>query len=408
MDVDVAEVGARAAVNLAGVEVEEVGRGDILSQVGYFETTYMIDGRLHMLPDASVPLKNRDRVHLHLGPREVLARVVLLETEELGPGQAQLVQFRLEELGVAARGDRFVVRRYSPVTTLGGGIVLDPRPVKHRRFREDVNRALQDLEQDDPTQVLKARLKAAGLRPPTDRGLASEMGVAVEEVRERLRDLVSGEKAVEYAHSGGAYFAHIEAWQDLCDRIEVALETYHTQNPLRVGVQRRELEQLVTGNPDSRFYERGVEFLLESDLLKAEGPLVSLANYRIQLSAEQEAVREKILAQLKEGFTTPVDLNELPGAVGDRPEVVQNVVAALQAMGDLVRLEETLLFHPDVLQEVEGRLVDFLKANRDIEVSAFRDLVDTTRKYAVPLLNYFDGRGVTVRQGDVRVLKDGG
>ena len=103
-----------------------------------------------------------------------------------------------------------------------------------------------------------------------------------------------------------------------------------------------------------------------------------------------------------------MDLNELPGAVGDKPEVVQNVVAALQAMGDLVRLEETLLFHPDVLQEVEGRLVDFLKANGEIEVSAFRDLVDTTRKYAVPLLNYFDGRGVTVRQGDVRVLKGGG
>lgn len=406
--VDVAEVGARAAVNLAGVEVEEVGRGDILSQVGYFETTYMIDGRLHMLPDASVPLKNRDRVHLHLGPREVLARVVLLENEELGPGQAQLVQFRLEEPGVAARGDRFVVRRYSPVTTLGGGMVLNPRPVKHRRFREDVNQALRDLEQDDPTRVLEARLKAAGLRPPTDQDLASEMGVAVEEVRERLRDLVSGEKAVEYAHSGGTYFAHIEAWQDLRDRIEIALKTYHAQNPLRVGVQRRELEQLVTGHPDSRFYERGVESLLESDLLKAEGPLVSLVNHRIQLSAEQEAVREKILARLKEGFTTPVDLNELPGAVGDKPEVVQNVVAALQAMGDLVRLEETLLFHPDVLQEVEGRLVDFLKANGEIEVSAFRDLVDTTRKYAVPLLNYFDGRGVTVRQGDVRVLKDGG
>ena len=196
-DVDQAVAGARVAMNVAGVDVSDISRGDLLVQPDHFETTYMIDARLRVLAEA-MPLKNRARVHLHLGPRDVLARVVTLEEDEIPPGGSGLVQLRLEAPGVAARGDRFVVRRYSPVVTLGGGVVLDTRPAKHKRLRQDVIAAVHELETDDPAQVLLHYLKRAGRKMSTPPELALELGVSVDTVKGHLDTLIEAE-------TGGAY-----------------------------------------------------------------------------------------------------------------------------------------------------------------------------------------------------------
>ncbi len=404
-DVETAEVGARAAVNLAGVEVEEVERGDLLAQPDYFSSTYMIDARLQLLSDAPASVKNRSRVRLHLGPREVLARVVLLEGEELPPGGSQLVQFRLESPGVAARGDRYVIRRYSPVHTLGGGTVLDPLPAKHRWLREDVLQILRDLEAGDPARVLEIRLKTVGLRPRSLQGLASDLGMAAGRVEGWVEELVDGGRVVSFSHSGRALYVHTEPWEGLVSGIEGALQSFHEAHPLRPGMPRDELRLQVAGAPSPELFEHGLACLLEAGKLKAEGAALSLTDHRIRMTPEQERVRQGIQVSLREGGAAPPDLQELPPRVEGDPQTVRDVAAAMQAMGELVRLEETLLFDPDVLSNVEQALVDYLGANGEIGVSAFRDLAGTTRKYAVPLLNYFDGRGVTVRAGDVRVLK---
>ena len=404
-DVEAAGVGARAAVNLSGVEVEEIERGDFLAQPGYFSATYMIDARLRLLPDAPVALENRARVHLHLGPGEVLARVILLEAEELLPGESQLVQFRLEAPGVAARGDRFVIRRYSPVHTLGGGIVLDAQPTKHRRFRDEVLQVLRDLEQDDPTRVLETRLKAAGFRLCSVQNLAAEMGISTAELKERLRPILKAGRAIGFGQTGRDYYLHVDCWQDLLGRIQDALAAFHKANPLRPGIPRNELRLQVAGKPPAEAYSQGVDHLLERGVLALGDSLLRLADHTIRLTPEQERVRDEVLDALRKGGATPPDLQELPAKVGEAPETVRAVVAAMQAMGNLARLDDALLFHPEALAEVEGKLTAYLKANGKIEVSAFRDLVGTTRKYAVPLLNHFDNRGVTVRERDVRVLR---
>ena len=404
-DVAEAEVGARAAINLSGVEVEEIERGDFLAQPGYFSATYMIDARLRLLSDAPAALENRTRLHLHLGSGEVLARVILLEAEELLPGESQLVQFRLEAPGVAARGDRFVIRRYSPVHTLGGGIVLDAQPAKHRRFRKETLQVLRDLEQDDPTRVLETRLRAAGLRPRSVQDLAAEMGISAAGLEERLRPILDAGKAVGFGQAGRDYYLHVDCWQDLLGRIQDALAAFHKTNPLRPGIPRNELRLQVAGRPPAEAYAQGVDHLLERGVLASDDSFLRLADHTIRLTPEQERVRDEVLDALRKGGATPPDLQELPAKVGEAPETVRAVVAAMQAMGNLARLDDALLFHPEALGEVEGKLTAYLKANGKIEVSAFRDLAGTTRKYAVPLLNYFDNRGVTAREGDVRVLR---
>ena len=403
-DVDVARVGARAAINISGVEVDEVSRGDLLVQTGYFETTYMIDARLHMLPDAPAHVTNRTRVHLLMGPREVLARVVLLEGETLLPGESQLVQLRLEEPGVAARGDRFVIRRYSPVQTLGGGVVLDPQPVKHRRFRDDVNDALRDLEQDDPTQVLLTRLKAARLQPRTALQLASEMAVSASEIESQIVVLVNSGDVISYVQAGKAMYVHAMCWRELLDGIGDAMGVFHEAHPLRPGARREELRALVKGEPSDDLFAHGVEHLVHADILKSDNALIGLRDYKIALTPEQEEIRDAIARVLKDGGTTPEDLKTLPDAIQVNAKSVRDVVSAMQAMGGLVRLDDTLLFHPEVMEDVTRQLVDYLKENGEIDVSTFRSLIGTTRKFAVPLLNYFDTQGITIRQGDVRVL----
>ncbi len=402
--VETALVGHRAAINLADVEVDQVARGDLLAQQGYFSSTYMLDARLRLLKDAPASVKNRTRVHLHLGPRDVLARVVLLEADELHPGESQLVQFRLEGRGVAARGDRFVIRRYSPVQTLGGGVVLDAQPVKHRRFREDTLERLRGSEVEDPTRVLGLRLKAAGFRAHSARDLAAALGLSLSETNDRLQGLLDEGDAFGFRRAGVAVYVHTDSWQSLLTRITEALSTYHKANPLRAGVSHNELRPRVEGKPPAGFFEHAIDHLLSEKVLASVGPLLRLAEHRIRFSGDQGRIREEILDLLRAARAAPPDLNEIGVHLAQDAAEVHAVAAAMQAMGEIVRLDENLVFLPRTLEEIEQGLDGYLQRNREMSVSAFRDLVGTTRKYAVPLLNYFDNKGVTVRKGDVRVL----
>ena len=403
-DVEVARVGARAAINLSGVVVDEVSRGDLLAQPGYFETAYMIDARLHMLPDAPAEVANRARVHLLMGPREVLARVILLEGEKLSPGDSQFVQLRLEEPGVAARGDRFVIRRYSPVQTLGGGVVLDPRPVKHRRFRTAVVEMLRELERDDPTRVLLTRVQAARWQPRTALQLAAEMALSASEIEDRLGACVDSGDAIRYVQAGKTRYVHATCWRDLQEGICDAMRVFHEAHPLRPGARRDELRAWVKGDPDGDLFARGVEHLIHTGALKSDHAMIGLRDHEIALTPEQEALRDDIARLLRSGGAMPEDLRGLPEAVHASAKAVREVVTAMQSLGQVVRLDDTLLFHPEVIEEVARQLVDYLKKNAEIDVSTFRNLIATTRKFAVPLLNYFDTQGITIRQGDARVL----
>ena len=274
--------------------------------------------------------------------------------------------------------------------TLGGGVVLDSKPVKHRRFRDEVNDALRDLEQDDPTQVLLTRLKAARLQPRTALQLASEMAVSASEVESQLIALVDSGDVISYIQAGKAMYVHAMRWRELLDGIGDAMRVFHEAHRLRPGARREELRALVKGEPSDDLFAHGVEYLVHTGILRSESALIGLRDYKIVLTPEQEAMRDAIARMLKDGGTTPEDLKTLPDAIQANARSVRDVVSAMQAMGDLVRLDDTLLFHPKVIEDVTRQLVDYLKENGEIDVSTFRSLIGTTRKFAVPLLNYFD------------------
>ena len=401
-DVETAHVGARAAVNVTGVEVEDVARGDLLCEPGYFDTTYMIDVRLFALPDSPVPIKNRSRVHLHLGPRDVLARVVLLESDELAPGGSELAQLRLEEPGIAAKGDRFVIRRFSPVVTVGGGIVLDADPRKHTRLKADVIESLKFLEHDDPAEVLDARLRSVGWASVSSAQIASDLAVSEDEAKQVVTSLKERGGVHVFPSGGGDRFVHQGVFDSLKQATLGATSSYHSEHPLSGGLRRRELKDRIGKYSEDAVYRAAVDELIREGLLVGEGAVLRRADHRIELSGSQAEVRDQILADLVGGGAAPPDLAELTSKHAGSP--VGDIVEAMRTVGDLVRLDDGLLFAPQVLADVESKMVSFLKDRGEMGVGDFRDLVGTTRKYAVPLLNYFDGLGVTERQGDVRVL----
>jgi selenocysteine-specific elongation factor len=203
--------------------------------------------------------------------------------------------------------------------------------------------------------------------------------------------------------AGKSGFVHSGVRSSLMDKIRGTLEAYHAEEPLRSGIRRNELLGRLRLPVPAHFYEETLDDMLKEGDLKAEGPFLSVSGHAIRMSDEQEALRKQISRLLEEGGAAPPDLQELPEKVGAEADAVRQVVDAMQAMGDVVRVESLLVFHPGVLAGVEQRVAEYLTNEADLAVSAFRDLVGTTRKYAVPLLNYLDNSGVTERQGDVRV-----
>ncbi|MGA1196254.1 MAG: SelB C-terminal domain-containing protein, partial [Candidatus Latescibacterota bacterium] len=234
--------------------------------------------------------------------------------------------------------------------------------------------------------------------------LAAEMGIADADIEVRLKSLVEKGDVVAFVVSGKDYYAHQTCWERLKKNIEAGLTKYHEANSLKQGARREELRALVDGRASRDFFDYGVGYLIETGVIHSTDSLLSLSTHTISLSADQAHIRDMILPLLQAGGTSPTDLKALPEALGKDAKVVQDVVAAMQGMGDLVRMDDTLLFHLDVIAGVEEKLLTYFQSQTEIDVATFRDLVGTTRKYAVPMLNYFDTKGTTIRQGDVRVL----
>ena len=404
-EVEAVQAGDRAAVNLPGVSTEQVERGDWLAAPDYFKPTYMVDARLSLLSSCPRELVQRTRVRLHIGTREAMARVVLLEGEALEPGGEMLVQLHMETPVVAVWGDRFVIRRYSPALTIGGGRVLEPHPRKHRRGDREAVAYLEELDGTDAEAAVEVKLRHLGETLKADRELAGELGLDLERVTFLLEQLAEDGKVALIRVDQALCAIHAETEAVLGKRVEAALEQFHAENPLKTGLRREELRALSLRHAAPALFDHLLQTLERQGRLGVDGAMMHLAGHRIQFSAAEEEQRDKIEVALKQG-----ELSDMPGVdelarlagVGQRQ--VESILRALQTLGAVVPLEGGLWLHAETLAAVQDKLRGYLAAEGQITVAAFRDLIQGNRKYALALLTYFDSSGVTQRQGDVRVL----
>lgn len=402
---DIAVPGSRTAVNVSGINVDQIVRGDVLAHPGDYQPTRRMDVRFRLLPDASQSIKHNIEVKFFVGAAEVIARLRLLGAEVLQPGDAGWLQLELREPVVVVRGDHYILRRPSPAETLGGGTVVDPHPRgRHRRFTKSVLSRLEALAQGTPAEVVMESLLALGAAPLRDVvARASLPQAATEQAISDLRDdgLLIGLEDTQGNLSADSdrLVAAKGYWQQLASRVLQAVENYHHTYPLRRGMPREELKSRLKITP--RLFNAAIEKLSIERRLEEHGPLVVLPGHEIGFNQLQEASVKALLERFKSARFTPPTIKETRGEVG---EEVYNALVELQV---LVPVSPEVVFRHEDYEHMLAEVRRLLEKNETITAAEVRDHFDTSRRYALAFLEYLDKVGVTVRVEDTRRLKNG-
>ncbi|MFQ5600178.1 MAG: selenocysteine-specific translation elongation factor [Candidatus Krumholzibacteriia bacterium] len=393
--------GERVALNLHGFKQEDVERGMQVATPGMLRPSYMLDARVFLLSSFDRPLRNRTRVRVHHGAAEVLGRVVLLDRQELEPGQSAPAQLRLEKPLACDRGDRIVLRFYSPMRTLGGAQVLDPAPAKHKRFREDVLTEMQLKDSGGPRDLLQDALRRAGVEGRRAAALREVRVVAEAALGDVLDELLRDALAVRI----GDVFYDADAVARLGTDVRRLAAEYQRADPLAWGIGRAELQERLGHRGSRAHFGDLLEHLSRSSSEAASIHLrphaVRVGSAQRELAAADRDALEKIEARLREAGAAPPTASELQKEyrVGNR---FAAFVSVLEERGSVVKVTESLLYHRRVLEEIDAKLRAFLRSRDVMRMADFKEMTGLSRKYAVPLLEYFDRQGVTARDGDVR------
>ncbi len=395
--------GLRTAVNLQGVEKAAIRRGDILATKGSLRPSYMVDVKLDLLSSAPRKLKNRARVRFHTGTSEIMARVILLDRDELEQGDSCFAQIRLDEPTAVLKNDRYVLRSYSPVRTIGGGEVINALPGrKKKRFSETVLLEMNTLHTGEVSALIELFVSSGrfqGLDPAELPFLTNNNKKKLDEV---LKKLMSQKRLAQYDKERGTLI-HADLLKKAREEILNTLSQYHKDYPLKVGLIKEELRTRTAGSKNPKLFSHLISQLTQEDFIVQEKELVRLKDHQVTLAQDQEETRKKLEEMYaKSGLQPPYVKewkDEFPGDTG------REVLDVMTKEGILIKVSEGLYFHRRAIGELEGRLVDFLKKNREITTPQFKDMTGTSRKYAIPLIEYFDRAQVTVRVGDSRVLR---
>ena len=396
-----AQAGQRTAVNLQGVERAAVERGDVIAPPAALVPTLLADATLELLADAPRPLKARDRVRFHVGTHEVMARVLLVDRQEVVPGDVTYGRFRLEAPVCALPGDRYVIRSYSPIVTIGGGTVLDVAPPRFKRKSSALADHLRVLETGSPAKVVEEHLRQAGAAGLRAADLRARTPFGPERLRTLLEEL---QKAEAVTAVDREWYVHREASDRLRSQTLALLEDFHSQNPLRGGISREELRSRA-GHAQEKVFGQLLAVLESEDVVRSERDQVRLTSHAIRLTPEQQRVVEGLESMFRAAGAAPPGPEEALRRLGVQGTEKHELFHLLVADRRLLRVKESLFFHAAALGEIQEKVVAHLKEKKEIGPADVKDLLGVSRKYAIPLMEYLDSLRVTVRQGERRVLR---
>jgi selenocysteine-specific elongation factor len=403
---DYATAGQRTALNMAGIEARQITRGMVLAAPGLFQPTTSLDCTLSLLPSAR-PLKNHAPVHFHSGTTEMLARVILLQGKEMEPGATGFVQLRLSEPGLFVPGDRFIIRQFSPVTTIGGGGVLDNAPPKHRPGDPATLESLHVLERGEPEARIELLAQRAGEATPA--AMAARTGWKPAEVL-RVAKSLEAQKRLVLLGQPPSLLVHSAHFEGLAKLLLEQLEKFHAANPLVAGLPKDEMRaKLAVGGaaralPSPALLNALLQILAMQGRIDVQGETVRLGGRTIQLSAEEVAARDHIAAAFEQaGLAVPSAREVLANLRLDRARA-EKLLRMLVKENVLHKVTEDLIFHQSALRELREILARRKAQNNRLGVADFKELTGLSRKYAIPLLEYLDREHVTRREGDERII----
>ena len=404
-NVETAYAGQRVAINLAGLKKTDIQRGDTVVKPGSVRVSRMLDVRLQNLKGSGRIIKNDSQVHLFHGAAELLAKVVLFGQEELKPGESCYAQLRLTEPIATKNGDRFVIRFFSPLETIGGGIILDDQPRRHKRSDPTIKNVLQIKESGSRDDLTIQLLREFGTKLPTAAQLMGKLQREEADIQGELDDLCSRGHAVQPLP--GRYIAAStvdKVWKD-CEEIMLL---YHKQNPLHAGIQAAELRQKLFKGMDRSCADALITVLHQEGKLKKITDRYALSDFTVTFTKRQRNIREKLLkVYTTSGIETPITdhiMEEFPSA--ERTDFKQ-VLESMVSSGELVMLIPQICLHKTTYAAICDAAKAHFETNNSLTLAQLRDLLQTSRKYSQAIIEYFDKLHITRKDGDVHYLDQG-
>jgi selenocysteine-specific elongation factor len=374
---------------LSSVATTQLERGDVLTSPGWLVPTAALDVRIRLIPKSGHPLKHNTNVIFHSGAVEVAAKVRLLEKEQIETGESSWAQLRLARPVAVVKGDFFIIR--STMETLGGGEVVDAYPKRHRRFYSSTIEALTAREQGGTEGILLAILEAK--EPLEIKELLNRSNLPLIEVNEAVRSLDSQKKLVMLGEKGSqALLFSAKGWSRLVDKAKQITGDYHRRFPLRHGIPKEELRSKLSISAQT--FADALKRLLQDGILVEEGKMVRLHSHHVHLSKDQETAIDTFLESLTRNPYSP------PGEVEIDPEILNVLIQQRR----VVKVAEHVIFAASAYDEMTERIISYMKKRGTITVAEVRDLLQTSRKYALALMEYLDEQKITRRVGDERVL----
>lgn len=407
-EVKSARRGQRTAMNLQGLDKADIARGEVVATPGSLKPSLWLDLDLTSLPDMGRPLKHRAPVRLHTGTAETLGRVHFLDRDQLEPGQSALCQIRLERPVAVMAGDRFVLRSYSPVTTIAGGVVLHPHPGRRKRNRPQVMADLETLRSGSPWEKVAVLARQAGTGGITLDELTRLVDLPPKELGALVSEMLSKQELVRFDKESGRMIQAGVQEELLTSALEL-VGRFHQQQPLKPGMPREELKQRLgrelRSELEPKLFAHLLKRLTGEQKLVAEKDLLRLPEHKVRLAEDEKALQERILKAYAQGGATPPNLKDVLD--GEDQSLAREVIGVLVNQGELVKVKEELYYHAPALEKLKAVLVDYLKQNQRIAAAQYKQLTGLPRKYLIPVLEYFDAIQLTMRVGDERVLRGG-
>ena len=397
-DVEKCYAGQRVAINLSNVKKSELRRGCVLAPPNNMKNTMLLDVKLNVLPSSMRVLTNHTRLHLFTGTSEILCRAVLLDKEEIGPGESGFVQLRLEEEIALRRGDKFVVRFYSPMETIGGGIVLEPNPKKKKRFDKDAIEELQRKESGSSEDVIELHVKSHEETMITVTELAKLTALSMVEVTEDVQSLEQQGIVKVFRMKKDTYVWHTIHEQNMRHRLTEALCDYHETYPYRYGMKKAEIHMTYMKKVKLNVFDLYVEMLSEEGALKRHQEFLQLPEFEVR----KDAVYEKVLKTVQKQFEkAQFDFQRFSEfSFGNiKREEVEDIMLLLIDEDIVVKITEDIYTLKSIIEKAKEVIQNRLKENPLITIAEVRDLLGTSRKSAKPILEYMDSIRVTKKNG---------
>jgi selenocysteine-specific elongation factor len=397
--------GQRTAINLQGVEKSSIARGDVLARPQTIWPSQRLDVFVEYLAVNTKKLKNRALVRLHTGTSEVIARLIVLAKDELQPGDRTYAQLILVNKAVVLAGEHFVLRSYSPVTTIGGGQIIDPQPAKHKRLNEKVVSDLARLKDGSLPEKISIILERTGSNGINLPGLAFRLGVPARKIKEVVDYLLSRQKAVLFDGEDTTVISEY-FYNQLEDLIARNIASYHEKNPLREGIPKEELKATLGRPISTKLFNMALRSLGKKEAIVINKDNVRLARHQIQMTPGLDSVRDAISDIYREAGLTPPALADVIAGFKDAQAKAQSIVKLMLKDGELIKINEDLCFARTAMDKLREDYRAMLVRDKKATPTSFKELTGLSRKYIIPLMEYFDMDKLTVRVGDHRILRE--